>query len=66
MPRLRKVLSCGNCGLLNLRAYLRTTYHGVLEVGAESVIKPARQRVEGTRSGFWQSRMSEKDLKICG
>ena len=27
--------------------------------GVESVIKPAEQRADGTRSGFWRSRMSE-------
>ena len=31
-----------------------------LDWGAESVIKPARQRADGTRSGFWRSRMSEQ------
>jgi hypothetical protein len=31
-----------------------------LEWGAESVIKPARQRADGTRSGFWRSRMREE------
>ncbi|MGC9944113.1 MAG: transposase [Verrucomicrobiota bacterium] len=33
-----------------------------LEWGVESVIKPARQRADGTRSGFWRSRMSEHYL----
>ena len=30
--------------------------------GVSSVIKPARQRADGTRSGFWRSRMSESYL----
>ncbi len=30
-----------------------------LDWGAESVIKPAKQRADGTRSGFWRSQMSE-------
>jgi hypothetical protein len=34
--------------------------------GAESVIKPAKQRAEGTRSGFWRSRMSGQYLKRKG
>jgi hypothetical protein len=33
-----------------------------LEWGVESVIKPARQRADGTRSGFWRSRMSANYL----
>ena len=33
-----------------------------LDWGVESVIKPARQRADGTRSGFWRSRMSGKYL----
>ena len=37
-----------------------------LDWGAESVIKPARQRADGTRSGFWRSRMSEKYLERKG
>jgi len=37
-----------------------------LEWGAESVIKPARQRADGTRSGFWRSRMSEAYLEHKG
>jgi hypothetical protein len=37
-----------------------------LEWGAESVIKPARQRADGTRSGFWRSRMSEAYLERQG
>jgi len=37
-----------------------------LDWGAESVIKPARQRADGTRSGFWRSRMSEKYLARKG
>jgi hypothetical protein len=37
-----------------------------LEWGAESVIKPVRQRADGTRSGFWRSRMSEKNLARKG
>jgi hypothetical protein len=37
-----------------------------LEWGAESVIKPARQRADGTRSGFWRRRMSEKHLARKG
>jgi hypothetical protein len=37
-----------------------------LEWGAESVIKPARQRADGTRSGFWRSRMSEEYLERKG
>ena len=37
-----------------------------LEWGAESVIKPARQRADGTRSGVWRSRMSETYLKRKG
>jgi Transposase domain (DUF772) len=36
------------------------------EWGAESVIKPAKQRADGTRSGFWRSRMSEKYLERKG
>jgi spore coat protein U-like protein len=37
-----------------------------LDWGAESVIKPARQRADGTRSGFWRSRMSEAYLERKG
>jgi len=37
-----------------------------LDWGAESVIKPARQRADGTRSGFWRSRMSESYLARKG
>jgi len=37
-----------------------------LDWGAESVIKPARQRADGTRSGFWRSRMSERYLARKG
>lgn len=37
-----------------------------LDWGAESVIKPAKQRADGTRSGFWRSRMSEKYLARKG
>jgi len=37
-----------------------------LDWGAESVIKPARQRADGTRGGFWRSRMSEKYLARKG
>lgn len=37
-----------------------------LDWGAESVIKPARQRADGTRGGFWRSRMSEAYLKRKG
>jgi hypothetical protein len=37
-----------------------------LDWGAESVIKPAKQRADGTRSGFWRSRMSEPYLKRKG
>ena len=37
-----------------------------LEWGVESVIKPARQRADGSRSGFWRSRMSEDYLKCKG
>ena len=33
-----------------------------LDWGAESVIKPARQRADGTRGGFWRSQMSKKYL----
>jgi hypothetical protein len=34
--------------------------------GAESVIKPARQRADGTRGGFWRSQMSKKYLERKG
>lgn len=34
-----------------------------LKWGAESVIKPARQRADGTRSGFWRSQMSAAYLE---
>jgi len=34
--------------------------------GAESVIKPAKQRADGTHSGFWRSRMSEQYLEQKG
>ena len=37
-----------------------------LEWGVESVIRPARQRADGTRSGFWRSRMSDDYLKRKG
>ena len=37
-----------------------------LDWGAESVIKPAKQRADGTRSGFWRSRMSEQYLERKG
>jgi Transposase DDE domain/Transposase domain (DUF772) len=37
-----------------------------LDWGAESVIKPAKQRADGTRSGFWRSRMSESYLERKG
>jgi hypothetical protein len=39
-----------------------------LDWGAESLIKPAKQRADGTRSGFWRSRMSEPYLerKVMG
>jgi len=37
-----------------------------LDWGVESVIKPARQRADGTRSGFWRSRMSGKYLARKG
>jgi hypothetical protein len=37
-----------------------------LEWVAESVIKPDRQRADGTRSGFWRSGMSEEYLKRKG
>ena len=37
-----------------------------LDWGAESVIKPARQRADGTRSGCWRSRMSERYLERKG
>jgi hypothetical protein len=37
-----------------------------LDWGVESVIKPAKQRADGTRSGFWRSRMSEKYLDRKG
>jgi hypothetical protein len=37
-----------------------------LDWGAESVIKPAKQRADGTRSGFWRSQMSETYLKRKG
>jgi hypothetical protein len=35
-----------------------------LDWGMESLIKPARQRADGTRSGFWRSRMSENYLAV--
>ncbi len=38
----------------------------LLEWGAESVIKPAKQRADATRSGFWRSRMSEGYLARKG
>jgi hypothetical protein len=34
--------------------------------GVESVIKPARQRADGSRSGFWRSRMSQTYLQRRG
>jgi Transposase DDE domain len=37
-----------------------------LDWGAESGITPAKQRADGTRSGFWRSRMSEKYLERKG
>ena len=37
-----------------------------LEWGVESVIKPARQRADGSRGGFWRSRMSQTYLKSKG
>jgi Transposase DDE domain len=37
-----------------------------LDWGAERIIKPAKQRADGTRSGFWRSRMSEKYLARKG
>jgi hypothetical protein len=37
-----------------------------LEWGVESVIKPARQRADGSRSGFWRSRMSQTYLQRTG
>ncbi len=37
-----------------------------LDWGAESVIKPAKQRADGTRSGFWRSQMSESYLARKG
>jgi hypothetical protein len=37
-----------------------------LEWGVESVIKPARQRADDSRGGFWRSRMSEAYLKRKG
>ena len=37
-----------------------------LDWGAESVIKPARQRADGTRGGFWRSQMSKKYLTRKG
>jgi transposase len=37
-----------------------------LDWGAESVIKPAKQRADGTRCGFWRSRMSEQYLERKG
>ena len=37
-----------------------------LDWGAESVIKPARQRANGTRGGFWRSQMSKKYLERKG
>jgi hypothetical protein len=33
------------------------------EWGVESVIKPAKQRADGTRSGFWRGRMSADYLE---
>ena len=32
----------------------------------ESVIKPATQRADGSRGGFWRSRMSEQFLERKG
>ena len=37
-----------------------------LDWGTESVIKPARCRADGTRSGFWRSQMSEQYLERKG
>ena len=37
-----------------------------LDWGVESVIKPATQRADGSRGGFWRSRMSEKFLERKG
>jgi len=37
-----------------------------LEWGVESAIKPARQRADGSRGGFWRSRMNEDHLKRKG
>jgi hypothetical protein len=37
-----------------------------LEWGAESVIKPARERADGSRGGFWRSQMSADYLKRKG
>jgi hypothetical protein len=37
-----------------------------LDWGAESVIKPAKPRADGTRSGFWRSQMSESYLEREG
>lgn len=37
-----------------------------LDWGAESVIKPAKQRADGTRGGFWRSQMSKKYLARKG
>ena len=37
-----------------------------LEWGVESVIKPARQRADGSRGGFWRSQMSDDYLKRKG
>lgn len=37
-----------------------------LDWGAESIIKPARQRADGTRGGFWRGRMSPSHLKRKG
>jgi hypothetical protein len=37
-----------------------------LDWGAESVIKPAKPRADGTRSGFWRSQMSGSYLEREG
>jgi hypothetical protein len=37
-----------------------------LDWGPESVIKPAKPRADGTRSGFWRSLMSEGYLERKG
>ena len=37
-----------------------------LDWGAESVIKPARQRADGKRSGLWRNQMSESYLERKG